>query len=245
MPMWVQVILYCLMFLLAWRTSEGLPLRHHARVPVPAVALWLLVAVPSVLQFVIPGIYDLLHRDSTLIMEHGQWWRPYTSFLVQDGGVMGTVFNLGTLATLGVVAVRLWGPRPALAIFFGSIVLYSVPVFLWPIEPGGGNSGATFTLAASLAGLALVAVPSWRTALAVALVVADGVALLVLLDDLHGVTMLVGPALGILAATIQRRRHGTAAAVSASNPSSSQTLTFRRKLRPRLPERRPEPNRSA
>jgi hypothetical protein len=52
-------------------------------------------------------------------------------------------------------------------------VLYSIPVFLRPMEPGGGNSGATFTLAASLAGLALLAVPSLRTALAVALIAAD------------------------------------------------------------------------
>src|SRR4051812_408401 len=137
------VVLYYLMFVLAWRTAEGLPMRHRARVPLPAVALWLLVAVPSLLQFVIPGIYGLLHRDSGLIMDHGQWWRPYTSFLVQDGGVMGAAFNLVTLAIFGVLAVRLWGSRVAIVIFFGSIVLYSVPVFLRPMEPGGGNSGAT------------------------------------------------------------------------------------------------------
>jgi hypothetical protein len=208
--MWVNSILYDLMLLVAWRTSEGLPPRHPARVPRPAVALWLLVAVPSGLQFAVPEIYDLLHRDSALIMDHGQWWRPYTSFAVQDGGVLGTVFNLGTLALFAVLAVRLWGPRPAMAIFFGSIVLYSVPIFLWPTEPGGGNSGATFTLAASLAGLALVAAPGRRTALAVALIAADGTALMALRHDPHGVPMLVGPILGVLAASTRRRRSGTA-----------------------------------
>ncbi|GAA2710518.1 hypothetical protein Apa02nite_081730 [Actinoplanes palleronii] len=88
---------------------------------------------------------------------------------------------------------------------FGSVVLYGVVVFLVPMEPGGGNSGATFTLAASLAGLALVSVPGLRTALAVALIAADGIALLVM-GDPHGVTMLVGPALGVLVAAVVTRR---------------------------------------
>jgi hypothetical protein len=204
-------MLYGLMFLVVWRVADGLPPRHPAHLPAPAVALWLLVAVPSLLQFAFPEIYDLLHRDSALIMDHGQWWRPYTSFVVQDGGVMGTAFNLVTLAIISVLAVRLWGTRTALSIFFASIVLFSIPIFLLPMEPGGGNSGATFTLAASLAGLALVAAPGPRTILAVALIVADG-AVLLFLGNPHGVPMLVGPVLGVVAATVRRRRSASAVA---------------------------------
>jgi hypothetical protein len=43
---------------------------------------------------------------------------------------------------------------------------------------------------------------------------------LAFLDDPHGVTMLVGPGLGVFAAIVQRRRSGAAAAASASEPSS-------------------------
>jgi hypothetical protein len=71
------------------------------------------------------------------------------------------------------------------------------------MPPGAGCSGATFTLAASLAGLALVVTPGARTATAVALIAADGATLLAL-GDAHGVTMLVGITLGALVATIRR-----------------------------------------
>ena len=35
---------------------------------------------------------------------HGDWWRTGTALLVQDGGALGTLVNLGFLLVLGVAA---------------------------------------------------------------------------------------------------------------------------------------------
>lgn len=107
--------------------------------------------MPSLLQFAFPVLYRVLHSDSGLVMDHGQWWRPFPSFLVQDGGAPGTAFNLVTLAITAVLAIRAWGLGATTGIWFGTLVLYAVPVFLWPMDPGCGNSGLTFTLVASIA----------------------------------------------------------------------------------------------
>ena len=44
----------------------------------------------------------------------------FTALLVQDGGVLGTLSNLGVLLLLGVLAVRLAGPGWWLAAYLGA-----------------------------------------------------------------------------------------------------------------------------
>jgi membrane associated rhomboid family serine protease len=167
--------------------------------------LFCLVAVPSLAQFAFPQIYTWLHRDSDLIMHHGQWWRPFTSFMVQDGGVAGTAFNLAVLAVIGVTAERVWGSRVTLGIFFGCLLLFSVDTFLIEQPPGGGNSGVTFRLATSLAGLALVTGPTLRSRLLAGGIVAVAITLLVL-GDPHGEPLITGLIVGLAVALVQRHR---------------------------------------
>jgi len=106
----LSVLVYVVVYIASLRTvgrhlAAGSPRRRLHPV---AVLLWLLVAVPSLLQLVRPGIYDLLSRQPMLI-ERGEWWRLLTSVLVQDGGALGTVYNLVTLALTASAAVALWG----------------------------------------------------------------------------------------------------------------------------------------
>src|SRR5262245_61980114 len=107
-------ILYGVALLVAYRAGQPLEARREGsreRPPWAAIGLFCLVAVPSLAQFAFPQLYTWLHRDSELIMHHGQWWRPFTSFVVQDGGVAGTAFNLVVLAVIGIAAERVWGAR--------------------------------------------------------------------------------------------------------------------------------------
>ncbi|MFJ8311473.1 MULTISPECIES: hypothetical protein [unclassified Streptomyces] len=199
--------LYILMIVLVMKVVEGLPrLTFSPRNPPrAAIGLWLLVAVPSLLQFAFPQLYDALHRDSGLIIDRHQWWRPFTSFMVQDGGVGGTAFNLFVLAVIGLAAERVWGTRMMPAIAAAILLVFSVDTFLVHGPPGGGNSGLTFRLATSIAGLALLIRPSRRHWLLAAAIVADG-AVLLLLGDGHGEPMITGIAVGLVAAVVQRRR---------------------------------------
>ncbi len=198
--------LYALMILLVMKVSDGLPRRTFSprNPPKVAIGLWLLVAIPSLAQFAFPGIYDALHRDSDLIIDHGQWWRAYTSFMVQDGGVGGTAFNLFVLALIGFVAERVWGSRMMVALVPALLLVFSVDTLLVHGPPGGGNSGLTFRLATSIAGLALLTRPCRRHTLLTVAIVADGAALL-LLGDGHGEPIITGIVAGLVAALVQRR----------------------------------------
>jgi hypothetical protein len=104
-----------------------------------AVALWLLVAVPSLVELGWPRVYDVLSRQPTLI-GHGQLWRLITSVVVQDGGVIGTAYNLVTLGLTVPAAVALWRAGPALGLFLTGALVFNVPAaFVWHAA-GGGNS---------------------------------------------------------------------------------------------------------
>ena len=72
--------------------------------------------------------------------------------------------------------------------------------FAWP-SVGAGNSAATFTLAASVTGLALVQVRGRLALLLAALTAGCGIFLLALLDA-HGSAVLGGLVIGVLAGAI-------------------------------------------
>ena len=124
------------------------------RPPVAAIALWLIVAVPSLVQLPVPALLRALKRDPGQIRQHGQLWRLISSAVVQDGGIAGTAFNLVILAVVAVVAIGS-GRGPGAGHLAVGAVVDLVTTFAWP-SAGAGNSGATFTLAASVTGLALV-----------------------------------------------------------------------------------------
>jgi hypothetical protein len=201
----VNAVLYVIVLACAVRAGAVLLGGDIARVlrrpPVAAVALWLIVAIPSLLQFAFPGLLPALERDPDQIRQHGQWWRLFTSAVVQDGGIAGTVFNLVILAIVGVVALRAWGSVRGLIIFAVGVVGFNLATtFAWP-SVGAGNSAATFTLAASVTGLAVVKVRERVVAVVGALTAGCGIFLLAL-RDAHGSAVIGGLVIGVLAGAI-------------------------------------------
>jgi membrane associated rhomboid family serine protease len=139
-------------------------------------------------------------------MADGQLWRLVTSLVVQDGGWAGTVFNLAELALVGVAAERLWGPRRWWVIWLVS----GVGAQFWGmvVQPfGGGNSVASFGLAASVAVAALVRGRGPARLLG-GLCLLGGLALLAA-GDVHGGAVVLGAATG--AVLVRSSRSGAAA----------------------------------
>jgi membrane associated rhomboid family serine protease len=222
-PQFVFSSLFVVMLVLSFQAAEKLPERREVsvrRLPRVAIGLFTLVAVPSLLQFAYPGIYRALNRNSDLIQHHGQWWRPFTSFMVQDGGVPGTAFNLFVLAIVAVAAERVWGSATTLALFFGILAVFSIDTFLIAQPDGGGNSGVTFRLATTMAGLALVTLPGRRSVLLALGIAADGVVCLAL-GNAHGEPMITGIVVGVLVALVQRRRRAPQERCSTEGVSSA------------------------
>lgn len=90
-----------------------------------------------------------------------EWWRLATSLIVQDGGAIGTLFNLGFLAVLGYVAERALGRGRWVVLYLSGAVAGEAAGFLLD-QPGAGNSVALCGLAG---GLVLMSGPSERAPL--------------------------------------------------------------------------------
>ncbi|MFD6857427.1 rhomboid family intramembrane serine protease [Rhodococcus sp. NPDC060090] len=182
--------------------------------PVAAIVLWVLIAVPSVIRLILPLLLDVLRRDPVRTRD-GEWWRVFTSALTQDGGVAGTVGNLVMLAIVAIAVVRIWGWERAVALFVVGQLLWALFTSFVAPSVGAGVSGATFVMAASLAGLWPVAGARRTLLVASAGTFVAGV-LLVLLDDAHGVAVLIGMLLGaVLGIVLPPSRQVTAAGPGA------------------------------
>jgi membrane associated rhomboid family serine protease len=143
------------------------------RVPWLTLAVTLVTAGVSLTQLGVPGLLDRLERSPAA--RHAEPWRLLTSLLVQDGGVPGTVSNLGALVVLGVLAERMTSRLHWLAGYLGAGLVGEV-AGLWWQPVGGGNSVAV----CGLSGLLTVAVVRSERALssAVSLTVLVWVSLL-------------------------------------------------------------------
>ncbi|GAA0377055.1 hypothetical protein GCM10009530_29560 [Microbispora corallina] len=117
--------------------------------PWTTTAVLAVTAVPSLAQIAAPALTGALERDPDLIRA-GEWWRPVTSLLVQDGGLAGTAFNLATLLVVGVLAERALGPGRWLALYLvGAAAGQAAGLVFGTV--GAGNSIAVCGLAGGCA----------------------------------------------------------------------------------------------
>lgn len=146
--------------------------------------LWLVVAIPSVLQFVFPALLRVLERDPNEIEHHGQVWRVLTYVLVQDGGVVGTVSNLVLLAAVALMTARTMRSGATAGVFVLG-ALWFAGVSLAFGQAGAGDSGATFCLGACLGGLAVIRGRAILTRVLGVFPAIPGI-ILIALSDTHG-----------------------------------------------------------
>ena len=150
--------LYAVLLAAGWVSSRapGAPVgRSSVRPPWATLLALFVVGGTSLVQLAAaPDMLGALQRVPEEL-ENGQLWRLLTSLLVQDGGWSGAAFNLVALAALGVTAERFWGFSRWWVVW----LVAGVGAQFWGllVQPtGGGNSVATFGLAASLAVVAVL-----------------------------------------------------------------------------------------
>ena len=164
----------------------------------------LIVGLPTLAQFTVaPSLLQNLERNWILIRD-GQVWRLLTSLVVQDGGIAGAIFNLVALATIGFAAEKLWGGKRWTAIALSG----ALGAELWGkiVQPiGAGNSVAVFSLAASIAIIAVLRGAGVQRLLGLISLV--GAAVLLIICDIHGAAATIGAVLGGVLATRRVRDH--------------------------------------
>jgi hypothetical protein len=168
--------------------------------PVPwlTVAAVLVIGVPSLLQFAIPALGRALERDPSATLGHGEWWRPVTALLAQDGGIVAAAFNLIVVAAVVLVGEWSWGRARTLLAFVGASLVLNLIALTWAGR-GGGSSFASDGLIVALTAHAALTRPIAPVRAIGGLQLVIGV-VLVVLNDAHGLAMLVGAVLGLLIA---------------------------------------------
>ncbi|MEV0567648.1 rhomboid family intramembrane serine protease [Dactylosporangium sp. NPDC050588] len=203
-----MAVLYVALLVTAGWAGAGLP--HPAgpaKVPMATPAAAAVVAVVSGLQLTVaPGLFEALRRDRAAITD-GQVWRLVSSFVVQDSGWTGTVFNLVALAVLGTLAERRWGTARWL-VLAGTVQVLGGLWGLVVLPVGAGSSLVDFGLAASLAAAALVLGTSLQVRVLGTVSLVAALVLLVL-GDVHGGAATLGAAAGAALAVQQRRSIGS------------------------------------
>jgi hypothetical protein len=174
------------------------------RVPVLAIVLVLVIGIPSIAQYAgLPWIGDALRREPALTLDHGEWWRVLTSLLAQDGGLVAAIFGLVVVAVAITFSTWIQETWLTLAIFlFCSIVLNLLAIGWGAV--GGGTSFASDGTMLSVLALGLVMARNRIVMTAAFIAIAGGI-VLVVLDDAHGVAILLGAAIGGAHGLVRRR----------------------------------------
>ncbi|MFK0296294.1 hypothetical protein ACIQU6_38280 [Streptomyces sp. NPDC090442] len=168
--------------------------------PWAATALTALAVGGILLQLLWSGAMDALDADPA----KSGWWRELTSVFMQNGGFLGDIWNLVTLAAIAALAQWYWGGPLTLGFFLAGILLPGRIDDLLGFGGGpssdprnfAGSSGATYFLGATLA-LAFLTRTRLPKELALAVgVPALGLTMWLTQDNGHGLVSVYGFTLG-------------------------------------------------
>lgn len=199
-----MTVAYFAVFVIGWSAvQQARPVRAQRRPGLAGIGLWLVVALPSVLQLAVPALlHDGMRRTAEI--RDGQLWRLVTSMVLQDGGVGGTVSNLTLLAVTVLVTAWVLPGRRLPTVFVVCGILANVLTVLSDDGDGAGSSMATMGLVTTAAVLVAAregrVTPLLRWARVAAIVVC-AVALRTR-GDMHGWAVVVGLLVGAVAAQV-------------------------------------------
>jgi membrane associated rhomboid family serine protease len=169
------------------------------RIPVATVTIAAITLAMSVWANLDADVLSALRRDRDRLID-GEWWRIVTPLAVQDGGWVGTIFNIVTLLVLGTIVESLFGWRALIGVYLAAGLFSEAIAYTLLRDQGfAGNSVAVMGLAG------LLAVTYLRTArremrIAGAIGGLAG-AILIVTANLHGAGFAVGAIAGVILTT--------------------------------------------
>jgi hypothetical protein len=212
---------------LPWGDGQGRALRAELRRrPLPVVAITLMLALTAglVVSLASPAALRALSDPPG-----AAGWRLFTAPFVQDGGVLGGLWNVITAFAVLTLAEWAWGPVTAALIWLAGAwaplgdlaALAGYHVSQSDVSAySAGSSGATYFTAATLCA-ALLVLRSGRARWANLAVPALGLVMWLATNDGHGVLMVEGFLAGLLLAGLWSLLGHCGAVNTISRPSSA------------------------
>jgi rhomboid protease GluP len=158
------------------------------KTPVTTITVLAITATVTTIGLWSPTVLLALKREPDELAG-GQYWRLFTSLLVQNHDWRQIVFNFCALLVAGTLVERRVSPMNWLGLYVSAGVVGQIAGVFWK-PTGAGNSVATCGLVGAITVWMLAA---QRTQLKVGgAVLLTGALLLVLLRDLHGPPLLLG-----------------------------------------------------
>ncbi|MDF3297706.1 hypothetical protein [Streptomyces tropicalis] len=199
-------------------------------VPWAAVGLTAVAIGGVVLQLSWPGAMDALDDDP----RRSGWWRVVTAVFLQNGGLSGGAWNIVTLAVVAALAQWFWRGPLMLVLFAAGILLperidalFGETAHSTDPRNFAGSSGATYFLAATLAGALLLTAPTMKTRLLALAAPLAGLAMWLTQSNGHGLVTVHGFLLGTAALPLSRHlpRRPAPAAPTPGNEGSARPTT--------------------
>ncbi len=142
-PVWIAgngvVILSCVACMV--HLSRTLRPWDRSALPFLGIALFIVTALVTTLQFVVPGVLSALQRDADRVAA-GEVWRVVTPLFVQPAGLGQALPNAFFLIAFLPLAERVYG-WGMLAVYFAAGIAGQLSNYAWGMG-GGGSSTAAF-----------------------------------------------------------------------------------------------------
>lgn len=191
------------------RDLVGAATIRQRRIPWFAIGLTGLAVLGVIVQLSWSGAMDAFDGNPA----RTGWWRVLTSVFMQNGGVLGTAFNLVSLAVIAALAEWFWRGPLMLVLFTAGAVLPQYLDLLVGIggspstDPRNfaGSSGATYFLGATLVGAALLAGRGRRALLVAIAAPALGLTLWFAQANGHGLVAVYGTVIGAVVFLVGKR----------------------------------------
>jgi hypothetical protein len=160
-------------------------------VPWAAVALTTLVVAGLILQHTWSDALATLENDPG----KAGWWRPITAVFMQNGGVVGDLWNVVTIALVAALAEWFWGPMLT-ALLFAAGMFSGLSGHSTDPRNFVGSSGATYFLGATFVGAMLLCVRDAKLRLLAVAIPAVGLISYLAQRNDHGLVTAEGFAVG-------------------------------------------------
>lgn len=209
LPFILVLTIFVVVLLMQGRTEK-------LRWPIATTVIWVITLVVGVFAVFDQNLLDAIGRNGDRLAS-GEWWRIISPLIGQDGGLVGLLFNLLTLAFVGTVVENLFGRRMLVGVYLAAGLIGEIAAYtVLPPQGFAGNSVANFGLVGLLFVVGVTKqMPAWVIA-AIGLFL--GVVMLVGLS-IHGVGFAVGALIG--AGYVLLPRLKARARMSASHPAAN------------------------